>query len=180
MPPSVPSATAAALRSRLRAALPAPGVALAGSALWAANMGASALLWLLRADWQTGANMREVVLLFALGGLLAFAPGLWLARLASGDRTRRDTAFATGFVFLAAATVGITAGLYGLLYRQYYAEWHAPAFTVVWAIQFAFTVGGALYQFAVLGVRMYFPLGFAALVLAALWFSRTQSRRIAR
>ncbi|MDX8451691.1 hypothetical protein RFM98_02875 [Mesorhizobium sp. VK9D] len=41
-----------------------------------------------------------------------------------------------------------------------------------WAFEFAFTMLTALYQFVVLGVRLYFPPGFAALVAASIWFAR--------
>ena len=39
--------------------------------------------------------------------------------------------------------------------------------------QFVFTTRGALIQFAVLGVRLFFPLGFVALFVASLWFARS-------
>lgn len=64
------------------------------------------------------------------------------------------------------------ARLFALQYRSYYAEWHASAFTPTWAFEFAFTMLTALYQFVVLGMRLYFPLGFAALVAASIWFAR--------
>ncbi len=38
--------------------------------------------------------------------------------------------------------------------------------------QFAVTTAVALYQFATLGLRLYFPVGFAALFIAGLWFAR--------
>ena len=37
-----------------------------------------------------------------------------------------------------------------------------------------FTMLTALYQFVVLGIRLYFPLGFAALTLISIWFARQQ------
>ncbi|MCA0057672.1 hypothetical protein, partial [Mesorhizobium sp. B261B1A] len=73
---------------------------------------------------------------------------------------------------LAAATIGLTAGLYALQYRSYYAAWHAPTFTLTWGLQFVFTMAVALYQFVVLGIRLYFPIGFLALFAASLWFAR--------
>ncbi|RUW22679.1 hypothetical protein EOA34_20760, partial [Mesorhizobium sp. M4B.F.Ca.ET.013.02.1.1] len=63
-------------------------------------------------------------------------------------------------------------GLFALQYRSYYAEWHAPAFTIRWAFELVFTMLTALYQFVVLGIRLYFPLGFIALVAAGIWFAR--------
>ncbi|MBZ9703721.1 MULTISPECIES: hypothetical protein [unclassified Mesorhizobium] len=156
---------------RLRGAIPTPGTALLGALLWAATMGASALLNLLLESWVTPDKIRTVTLLFAGGGALAFPVGLFAARLVSRGRSW-EVAFAAAFVGLAAATIGLTAGLYALQYRSYYAAWHAPTFTLTWGLQFVFTMAVALYQFVVLGIRLYFPIGFLALFAASLWFAR--------
>ncbi len=68
----------------------------------------------------------------------------------------------------------LTGGLFALQYRSYYAQWHEPALTIAWSIQFVHTVATAFYQFIVLGIRLYFPLGFIALALASIWFARQQ------
>ena len=158
-------------RARLRAALPSGPVALGGTLAWAAVMGASAGLGLWLRAWETQDKIVAVVTLFAGSGALAFVPGLSLARLAAGGKPR-GAAFAAVFLGLAVATIGFTAAIYALVYRSYYAAWHADAFTVTWVFQQIFTTLGALGQFAVLGLRLYFPLGFAALVAAGLLFSR--------
>ena len=145
--------------------------ALLGAVLWAATMGASALVNLLLDNWVTPDKIRIVSLLFAGGGALAFPIGLFAARLVSLGRGW-EVAFAATLVGLAAATIGLTAGLYALQYRSYYAEWHAPALTLEWGFQLVFTMAVALYQFVVLGIRLYFPLGFVALFAASLWFAR--------
>ncbi|WP_292491562.1 hypothetical protein [Mesorhizobium sp.] len=137
--------------------------------MWSFAMAASAFLNL--HDWETPGKVRFVVLLYALGGALAFPVGLTLAGLVSRGR-HWETALAAAFVCLLGATLAFTGGLFALQYRSYYAEWHAPAFTLTWAFEFVFTVLTALYQFVVLGVRLYFPLGFAALVAASVWFAR--------
>ncbi|BCG88823.1 hypothetical protein MesoLj113c_49330 [Mesorhizobium sp. 113-3-9] len=153
-------------------ATPTPRTALLGALLWAATMGASALVNLSLLDsWVTPDKIRTVSLLFAGGGALAFPIGLFAARLVSLGRGW-EVAFAAAMVCLAAVTIGLTAGLYALQYRSYYAEWHAPVFTLTWGFQFAFTMAVALYQFVVLGIRLYFPLGFIALFAASLWFAR--------
>lgn len=159
------------LAARLRAALPSWPVALGGTLAWAAIMGASAALGLWLRGWETQDRIVDVTALFAAGGGLAFAPGLALARLAAGAKPR-GTAFAAVFLALSLATIGFTAAVYALVYRSYYAAWHADAFTITWVFQQIFTTLGALGQFAVLGLRLYFPVGFAALVGAALLFSR--------
>lgn len=139
--------------------------------LWGAAMGASALLVLLLENWETPQKIRTVAALFALGGAIAFPFGLILARFLS-YRRQRETAFAIALLSLAAATIAMTAGFFALQYREYYAEWHADAFTRIWFLQFAHTVAAALYQFAVLGLRLFFPLGFVALLVGSFWFAR--------
>jgi hypothetical protein len=139
--------------------------------LWGIAMGASALLMLVLENWETPQKIRTVTALFALGGAAAFPLGLILARFLS-YRRRRETAFAAAFLSFAFATVCITAGLFALQYRDYYAQWHADTFTRIWLLQFAYTIAAALYQFAVLGLRLFFPLGFGALLVASLWFAR--------
>ncbi len=157
--------------ARLRAAIPGWPVALGGSLVWAVLMAASAALGLWLRAWETGDRIVAVVALFAGGGAVGFAPGLVLARLAAGEKPR-GAAFAAVFLGLSLATIGFTAAIYALVYRSYYAAWHADAFTITWVFQQVFTTLGALGQFAVLGLRLYFPLGFAALLAAAVLFSR--------
>jgi hypothetical protein len=144
---------------------------LGGALLWGAAMGSSALLMLVFEDWETAQKIRSVALLFAVSGAAAFPLGLTLARFLA-HRRQREVAFAVAFLSLAFATAAVTGGLFALQYREYYAEWHADAFTRVWFFQFGFTVAAALYQFAVLGLRLFFPLGFAALLVASFWFAR--------
>ena len=136
-------------------------------------MGASALVNLWLDDWETPAKIRFVAFLFSAGGALAFPVGLFAARLVSLER-HWEVALAAAFVCLLAATITFTGGLFALQYRSYYAEWHEPAFSLTWALQFVFTMLTALYQFVVLGIRLYFPLGFIALALASVWFARRQ------
>ena len=54
---------------------------------------------------------------------------------------------AAAFVCLLAATISFTGGLFALHYRSYYVQWHAPALTIAWAIQFVHTVATAFYQY---------------------------------
>lgn len=159
--------------NRLRSAAPRLHTAFFGALLWAVAMGASALANLMLGDWETPEKIRTVSLLFASGGALAFPAGLFAARLVSLGR-RWEVGFAAAFACLAGATVGLTSGLFALQYRSYYAEWHAPAFTLTWGLQLVFTTVVALYQFVVLGIRLYFPLGFVALFAASVWFARQQ------
>lgn len=159
------------LGSRIRAALPGPAVALGGSLAWAILMGASAGLGLWFREWQTADRVAAVAALFAAGGVVGFVPALALAKLVAGKKPR-TAAFAATFLALSIATIGFTSAIYVLIYRSYYATWHADAFTITWMFQQVFTTAGALGQFAVMGLGLFFPLGFAALIVASLVFSR--------
>ena len=81
--------------------------------------------------------------------------------------------FAAAFLAFTVATIGITAALYALQSRSYYAQWHEPAFTITWCFQLVFTLLATVYQFAVLGLRLYFPVGFVALLVLSGWFARS-------
>jgi len=151
--------------------MPPRGITLAGTIVWAAVMAANATLGVWLRDWETSSKIQSVAILFAIGGALGFPVGLFLARF-FGMGKRPETAFAAAFLGFSIATIGITAAIYALIYRSYYAAWHAEAFTLTWFFQQAFTSLGALAQFAVLGLRLYFPLGFAALFIVSFWFAR--------
>lgn len=134
-------------------------------------MGASALAHLVIGEWETVERIRYLTLLYAAGGVVAFPIALFAARLLSLGR-RDEVAFAAAFVCLSLATIAATSALFALQYRVYYSEWHAPAFSVIWIYQLVFTTLAALYQFAVLGMRFFFPVAFIALFLASAWFIR--------
>lgn len=138
--------------------------------IWAAAMAASAALGLWLRGWETPDRFEAVVLLFAVSGAVAFPIALFLARLLGLGR-RREVAFAGAFLSFSIVTLGVTAFAFALLYRLYYAQWHEEMFTFVWALQLFFTIAAALAQFAVLGLRLFFPLGFVALFAVSLWFS---------
>jgi hypothetical protein len=153
--------------SSLAAALPDAATAAYGSLVWALAMGVAALTKLVYMDWYSPERMALIAGFFAAGGFIAFVPGIYLGRLLS--RGRRDAGLAATFLALSTATIAITAFLVALEYRSYYAEWHEAAFTITWLFQFIFTVAAAVYQFLVMGVRIYFPLGLIFIVAASIW-----------
>jgi hypothetical protein len=169
--PSGATSSIAALVARSRRALPPPGQAFFGTLLWAAAMAASAVLNLLLDAWVTPAKIRVVALLFIVGGAMALAPGLLAARLLSLGRGG-EVAFAAAFTCLLTSTIGFTGCLFGLQYRLYYSDWHEPVSTHLGLIEFVSTIAAGAYQFLVLGVRLYFPFGFVALLAFSLWFAR--------
>ncbi|KQZ78270.1 hypothetical protein ASD64_13105 [Mesorhizobium sp. Root157] len=155
---------------RARLALPSLRLSLAGAIGWGLAMGASALTDLLLAEWVTPAQIREISLMFVAGGALAFPAALYLARFVSIGRGR-EAAFAALFVCLLATTIAFTSGLHALLYWLL-AERHTTVFSGFWFSEVFFTIAAALYQFAVLGIRLYLPIGFVALLLTSLWFAQ--------
>lgn len=157
--------------ARSRRSLPTGKEVFAGTTVWTIAVTASAVLNLLLDGWATPSKVRIVAAIFAGGGALAFAPALFTARLLSLGRGS-EVAFAACFTSLLVATIGFTAALFGLQYLRYYSDWHESIVTPVGLREFVFTIAVGVYQFIILGIRLYFPLGFVALVLASLWFAR--------
>lgn len=140
---------------------------LAGSLAWALAIGASCALSLRLRDWRSADAQVIVILLFGLGALVAYAPATIIARQLGGRRV--ETRFAATMVVLGSVTIGLTAVLFALWYRLYYAQWHEPAFTIGWMFQYVFTMAAACYHFLVLGLRMYLPIGLPALLVFSLF-----------
>lgn len=155
----------------VREAAPPWKHALPGALIWAVLMSLSATLNLIAEGWQSSDSIRDVALVFAAGGAVAFPLGVTAATLVSRGR-RAETRFAAAFLALVVATIGATTAIYALEYRVYYAQWHAAAFSVTWTFQLVFTSLVSTVQFAVSGLPLYFPVGFLAVPLAALWFAR--------
>lgn len=164
------ASTFARAAGSLHAALPGWKIAIAGSLFWSAAMAASAVTSLWIGARASSPGSTPIILLFAAGGLLAFLPAVTLARL---FRHRNfEVRFAAAFIALTVITVGATAALYALYFRLYFAQWHGDSFSVLWVFQFAFTVAAAIYQFAVLGLRYFFPVGLLALFAASAWLAK--------
>ena len=158
------------LRLRIVASLPSLPEILLGSPLWGLTMAVSCLVALFLRHGAETAHLRSILLLFFCGGLIAWPLALVLGRFCALGR-RRETRFAAFFLCLTVFTVAATAFLFALDYRLFYARWHAPFGSRIWAYQFVFTLAGAVYQFLVMGLRLYLPLGFAALGLTSLWLA---------
>ncbi|MBW3098845.1 hypothetical protein [Pseudohoeflea coraliihabitans] len=160
----------AKLRSRLRAALRGWRVALIGSLGWGLAMmvSAQASLWLRTAGVTD--HFWSLSLLYFSGAFLAWPVALYLIRLTSLARGF-EPRLAASLLFLTVATIVVTACVFALHYRLFYAQWHGAAFGRLWLIQFIFTFVAALYQFAVMGLRLYLPFGALFLMAAALWLS---------
>ena len=123
------------------------------------------------AHWTVMSHMVSVLLLFGAGGAAAFPVALFAAELIAGGRSPRHR-FGAFFLFLAVFTVLLTALIFAAIYRTYYASWHADTFSYVWGLQLVGTGLNAFYQFAVIGLRYYFPIGLMGLFAASYWFAR--------
>lgn len=117
----------------------------------------------------------SVLTLYFFGGMLAFPISVFLSRALAFGR-RAETRFAGTFLCLTLLTIGMTAFLFAMQYRLFFARWHAPFATRIWFYQFAFTSAGAVYQFIVMGVRLYMPIGLPALLGMSLWLTRERRR----
>ncbi|MGF9567318.1 hypothetical protein [Neorhizobium sp. JUb45] len=144
------------------AALPrmkAIGCSTAAAFLWGLAMMITATAGLLLRGRVESFHLPTILLVFFAGGVL----GWWLADLVGHFFQRivirRRVLAVLAFAGLAAATVFVTAGLFALEYRSFYAQWHAETLSGIWFLQFIFTSASAFYQFAVMATRLYLPLG---------------------
>ncbi|WP_260901969.1 hypothetical protein [Chelativorans salis] len=131
-------------------------------------MGASALAGI--AHWVDHSRVATITLTFTLGAALAFPTALYPAcQMARRFDTGRR--FACFFLALGVATVGFTALVFAFQYVASVASWHEGVSLHDLADWLLFTTATALYQFAVLGLRLYFPYGLLALFAFGLWFA---------
>lgn len=168
--PEMASTGLEAAAGRVTSVAPGLATALIGSLLWASAMGSSAFAGLLLRGWQTTGSIAVVSGMFAAGAALAFPLAFTISGLVGGRRSQQR--FAAAMLAFTLVTIGVTAAIFALQYRAYYAHWHGPAFSRLWANQFVFTMGSAVVQFLVSGVRLYFPIGFVALLAVSAWFAR--------
>lgn len=109
----------------------------------------------------------QLTILFFAGGLIAWPVAIFLIRFCSLGRSL-EVWTAASILFLSTTTIAITSTTFALIYRSYYVQWHDTALTKLWLIQLVFTTASALYQFAVIGLRLYLPIGPLFLLAAAL------------
>lgn len=162
-------------RDRLQASRLRWREAVYGAVAWGAAMSlsAQASLWISNAG-QTAQYWSLAALMF-FGAVLAWPFALAAFRFIAFGRAR-EAAFATAFLCLTIFTIGATAATFAVIYRSFYAQWHDEMFTTMWLIQLVFTTASALYQFAVIGLRLYLPLGVAFLFAAAFVLARHHGR----
>ncbi|QTK78250.1 hypothetical protein AT6N2_C0332 [Agrobacterium tumefaciens] len=104
----------------------------------------------------------DIVMLFFAGGFFGWILALTALRFLPAS-TSGPLRFAAACLAIAFFTLAGAAAVFAFEYRIFYAQWHASTFSSIWFFQQLFTSLGAVYQFAVLGLGLYFP--FAALPL---------------
>jgi hypothetical protein len=167
---SEPAGLTLRISQRLLASLPGIREILFGAPLWGVMMAVSALAALYLRNGAETSHLQSILWLFFFGGMAAWPCALLLGRFGAIGR-RRETRFAAFFLCLTICTIVATAFLFAMDYRVFYARWHAPFGSRIWAYQFTITSASAVYQFVVMGIRLYLPLGFAALGLTSLWLA---------
>ena len=140
--------------------------------LWAAAMTASAaisLYWSRSGILEGTAN--RLIGVFALGAVLAFPAARFLLAFVP-ERWRFSQRFAVAFLILGAATLGFTSLIVAFDFLAYYAQWHDDGLTRRRFFETVMTILSACYQFLVLGLRLFLPVGFAALIATSWGFAQ--------
>ena len=148
--------------------------------LWATFLAIHTTMILWFSGWQMVSSIAYLALLVFIGASIGGALG-WFCTIWFTARRISQKRFAAALVLILLGTIGITAGLFALHYRLYYAQWHMATFSISWFFQFAFTSISAVYLFAVQGLRLLLPFGPLGLLIAAVAFVRfapTNSQRI--
>lgn len=154
------------MKQRLEHAVPSKTAALAGPFVWGAAMALSCVIGLYMRHRGETDHFWQIVAFYFAGAFIAFTPALVLARYLAFSKpaTARFCAFA---LCLCLVTYGVTALLFALQYRIFYAQWHEPFLTRIWFFQQLFTTLGATYQFTIIGLWLYFPVGIVCLFVTS-------------
>ncbi|MBB3975043.1 hypothetical protein GGQ64_000219 [Rhizobium azooxidifex] len=143
----------------------------AGSLVWGMLMATSAVVSLYLRNRLETDHLAQLLALYLAGGMLAWPFVVLAARLVARN-ARLETRFAACLVLLATGTVAMTAFLFAMDYRLFYAQWHQPLLTKTGIRQVFGTFTSAVYQFAVLGLGLYLPVGLPVLAAVSLWLAK--------
>lgn len=144
---------------------------LGGSISWGLVMAASALATLYLRNGLLTSHLTALALVYFLGGALSWPIMVPLARRVAESRPP-SARFAAFFLALSLGTVAMTAFLFAMDYRWFYARWHASFGSLIWIFQFLFTGASAVYQFAVLGLTLFLPFGLLCLIAISAYLAR--------
>ncbi|MCZ7864775.1 hypothetical protein [Agrobacterium salinitolerans] len=117
----------------------------------------------------------DIITLFFVGGFFGWLLALAALRFLPAS-TSRPSRFAAACLAIVFFTLAVAAALFAFEYRIFYAQWHAPAFSRIWFFQQLFTSLGAVYQFAILGLGLYFPFSIVPLLAAGAILCRPARR----
>jgi hypothetical protein len=152
-------------------ALPGVRLSIFASLAWSIAMAASAAIAGAVKSWSPGGNLQMIIAVFDFGGLAGFVPALTAYRFYAADKARGQR-FSLAFLALLATTLLFTWLTYLAIFRSYYAQWHDDFLTGDWLREQFFTTASSAYQFAVLGLRSFLPLGLPALFFASWLISK--------
>lgn len=144
---------------------------LCGAVCWGVAMAGSALSALYLRNGFLTSHLTALTLVYLFGGILAWLVMVPFANRVAGHRPP-SARFAAFFLALSLGTVAMTAFLFAMDYRWFYARWHAPFGSLVWIFQLLFTGASAVYQFAVLGLTLFLPFGLFFLIAASTYLAR--------
>ena len=160
-------------------ATPPAGLSIPRVFAWAVAWGsmmATSAAWSLLVVFDRNIDQQFVTLvaIYFAGASAAFLPTgpITLRLVRRWPRAWRFAAIAAG---LAAATLLFTAGVLALEHRVYFAQWHERPLSRIWFAQQFYTAVGSTYQYAVIGIRHYLPLG-PVFLLATSWRLSTKAR----
>tara|TARA_R110000751_G_scaffold146094_7_gene249800 strand:- start:30037 stop:30567 length:531 start_codon:yes stop_codon:yes gene_type:complete len=157
--------------ARARDALPSPFVLISGALFWGCAMALSLYAGLEVMMGGFTSHRTALIALYFAGGTIAFPMALYTARFL-GLRRPAEVRFASAFVCLIVATIAFTSGLYAIIYWNFYASWAGDFLSIAWAYQLAFTTASALFQFAVIGLRYFLPVGLVCLIATSFWIAK--------
>ncbi len=147
---------------------------LAGAIGWSFATSLLALLHLTESGRFESFHLSAILTVYAAGGAISWLLSVVCLVILRPRLQQSRTALAlVAFLGLGLATIGVTAGLFALDYRAFYARWHADLFSINWFLQQGFTTASALYQFLVIGLRLYLPYGPIVLAGATALLLRT-------
>lgn len=138
-----------------------------GAVLWSALIATSAALNI--THWANEHHLGAMVTVFALGALPAVPVTMLAQRQFTRWLPRATQRFALAFLLLSTMTIGCTAFIFSQIQYQSYSELHGSGLLRWRVFEYVFTIASTFYQFAALGMRHYFPLGFAATFTFSLW-----------
>lgn len=131
-------------------------------------MAASA--WIGLSHWMDGRQTLAIAATFAVGAGLSFPMALLVTWLLS-RKGRWHRRFITAFFALGLCTSLATAVLFALQHHASDVARHEDVLAHALGMPALYNVAGAAYLFAVIGLRLYWPLGVAGLAGASLWFA---------